>query len=285
VPNLYEYADEILKLPSLKSLNIISHGFSPKPLFKQVEKIYAACKAKGISFHISISLDGVEDIHNTVRGISYAFVKTTATIDEIIENQHKYCDSYDIGCTIVNQNIDHLIELDTYAKSKNYNIKYRLGIDNKRIESDKLREQYSVLYSPLRQSAKEFFHYQISQTKDLSNRFKYYAIYTWLNLKKPKRMLGCAWKDEGVTLDARGELYYCAVASDSIGSLRKNTGEKIFFDDKNINYRKSIIKNSCDGCIHDYSGQPYIRDVLKFLSDTIKDRLSMKIYELKVRFM
>lgn len=98
-------------------------------------------------------------------------------------------------------------------------------------------------------------------------------------------MLGCAWKDEGVTLDARGELYYCAVASDSIGSLRKNTGEKIFFDDKNINYRKSIIKNSCDGCIHDYSGQPYIRDVLKFLSDTIKDRLSMKIYELKVRFM
>jgi len=285
VPNLYEYADEILKLPSLKSLNIISHGFSPKPLFKQVEKIYAACKAKGISFHISISLDGVEDIHNTVRGISYAFVKTTATIDEIIENQHKYCDSYDIGCTIVNQNIDHLIELDTYAKSKNYNIKYRLGIDNKRIESDKLREQYSVLYSPLRQSAKEFFHYQISQTKDLSNRFKYYAIYTWLNSKNPKRMLGCTWKDEGVTLDVRGELYYCAVASDSIGSLRKNIGEKIFFDDKNINYRKSIIKNSCDGCIHDYSGQPYIRDVLKFLSDTIKDRLSMKIYELKVRFM
>jgi len=285
VPNLYEYADEILKLPSLKSLNIISHGFSPKPLFKNIEKIYKSCKEKGVDFHVAISLDGVGETHNIVRGIGHAFDKTTSTIDEIIKNQHKYCDSYDIGCTIVSQNIDYLMELNTYAKSKNYNIKYRLGIDNKRIESDKLRDQYSVIYSPLRQSAKEFFHYQMSQTKDLSNRFKYYSIFTWLNSERPQRMLGCSWKDEGMTLDARGELYYCAVASDSIGSLRKEKGEKIFFANQNIEYRKSIIKNSCDGCIHDYSGKPELKKIWKFLSDTIKNRYVMKIYELKVRFL
>ena len=285
VPNLYEYAEEILKLPSLKHLNIISHGFSPKPLFKNVEKIYASCKEKGIDFHISISLDGVAEIHNIVRGIQNVFEKTTSTIDEIIANQHKYCDSYDIGCTIVKQNIDYLIELDTYAKSKDYNIKYRLGIDNKRIESDKLRDQYSVIYSPLRQSAKEFFHYKISQTKNLENKFKYYSIFTWLNSAKPRRLLGCVWKDEGITLDARGELYYCAVASDSIGSLRKEKGEKIFFDDKNIDYRKSIITASCDGCIHDYSGKAELKDVWKFFTDTFKNRFAMKIYEIKVRYM
>ncbi len=285
VPNLHEYADEILKLPSLKSLNIISHGFSSKPLFKNIEKIYKSCKEKGVSFHVAISLDGVGDVHDPVRGKPKVFEKTTATIDEIIKNQYKYCDSYDIGCTIVKQNIDYLIELDTYAKSKNYNIKYRLGIDNKRIESDKLREQYSVIYSPLRQSAKEFFHYQISQTKDLANRFKYYSIFYWLNSKKPERLLGCSWKDEGITLDARGELYYCAVASDSIGSLRKGKGENIFFDDKNIKYRESIIKNSCDSCIHDYTGQAEVKNVWKFLSDTINNRFALKIYELKVRFM
>lgn len=285
VPNLYEYADEILKLPSLKSLNIISHGFSPTPLFKNLEKIYASCRAKGIHFHVAISLDGVGEIHNTVRGRPNVFEKTTSSIDEIIANQSKYCDSYDIGCTIVSQNIDYLIELDTYAKSKNYNIKYRLGIDNKRIESDKLRNQYSVIYSPLRQSAKEFFHYQMSQTKDLANRFKYYSIFTWLNTNRPQRLLGCSWKDEGITLDARGELYYCAVASESIGSLRKEKGEKIFFEDKNIEYRKSIIKNSCDGCIHDYSGQPEFKNVWKFLIDTIKDRFDMKLYQVKARFL
>ena len=119
----------------------------------------------------------------------------------------------------------------------------------------------------------------------IANRFKYYSIFYWLNSEKTERFLGCSWKDEGITLDARGELYYCAVASDSIGSLRKDKGENIFFDDKNIDYRKNIIKNSCDGCIHDYTGQAEFKNVWKFLKVTIKNKFAMKIYEMKVSFM
>lgn len=285
VPNLPEYIREVLSLPKLKSLNIISHGFSQKPLLKSLEEIYKMCCKKKINFHVLISLDGVGEIHNTVRGKTNVFEKTSSTIDEIMKNQHKYCDSLELGCTIVKQNINYLIELDTYAKMKNYNLKFRLGIENKRIESDKLKDQYSVIYSPLKQTAKEFFHYQMSQTKDFANRFKYYAIFSWLNSEKPKRILGCMWKEEGITLDARGELYYCAVASNRLGSLRKEKGEKIFFDDKNIEYRKSIIKNNCDGCIHDYTGKAEFKNVWKFLVDTLKDRFAMKLYEIKVRFM
>jgi MoaA/NifB/PqqE/SkfB family radical SAM enzyme len=285
IPNLYEYANEILKLPSLKSLNIISNGFSPKLLFNHLEKIYKACKKRGIHFHVSISLDGVGETHNVVRGIPNVFEKTISTIDEIIANQSKYCDSYDVGCTVVKQNVDYLVELDVYAKRKNYNIKYRLGIDNKRIESDRIREQYSVLYSSLSQSAKEFFHYQMNQAKDLESKFKYYSIFSWLNSGNPKRMLGCAWKDEGITLDSRGELYYCAVASESIGTLRKEKGEKIFLHEKNIEYRKSIIRNSCNRCIHDYSGRVELKNVWRFLGDILREVFAMKIYEIKVRLM
>ena len=285
VPNLPEYIKEVLTLPKLKSLNIISHGFSQKPLLKSLEEIYKMCKEKNIHFQVLISLDGVREIHNIVRGKTNVFEKTSSTIDEIMKNKSKYCDDLELGCTIVKQNIHNLVELDTYTKMKNYNIKFRLGIENKRIESDKLKDQYSVIYSPLKQSAKEFFHYQISQTKDFANKFKYYAIFSWLNSEKPKRILGCMWKEEGITLDARGELYYCAVASNSLGSLRKEKGEKIFFDDKNIEYRKSIINNSCDGCIHDYTGKAEFKNVWKFLVDTLKNRFAMKLYEIKVRFM
>ena len=284
IKNLDEYAAEILKLPSLKALNIISHGFNTKLILSKVEQIYKLCKAKQIKFHISISLDGVGDIHNQVRG-KEVFHKTTATIDEIKKNQHKYCDSFNMGCTVINKNVDNLVELNTYANRKDYDIKYRLGIENKRIESDQLTDQYSVLYSPLKQSAKEFFHLQMVQASDIMNKFKYYGIFHWLNNEKPKRMLGCAWKDEGVTLDSRGELYYCAVASDSIGTLREKKGTDIFFDDKNIEYRKSIIDNSCDGCIHDYVGKSEMKDSLKFLFDTIRNRYAMKVYKFKIKFV
>lgn len=283
--NLHEYANEILKLPSLKSLNVISNGFNTRLLLENLEKIYASCKARGIHFHVSISLDGVGEVHNMVRGRLNVFEKVISTIDEIVVNQLKYCDSYDVACTIVKQNVFYLMELDTYTKRKNYNIRYRLGIENKRIESDKLRDQYSVIYSSLKQSAKEFFYCKMIDEKDLVNKFRYYAIFAWLDARIPTRMLGCAWKDEGITLDSRGELYYCAVASKSIGSLRKESGEKVFFDNINIEYRKNIIKNSCDNCIHDYSGRLEFKNVWKFLNYMFKEAFAMKFYQIKARFL
>lgn len=282
VKNLPEYAKEILSLPHIKSLNIISNGFNQNILLKALEEIYNECHSKGVKFHVSISLDGVGMIHNTVRGTPNAFEKTISTIDEIIKNKHKYCDSYDIGCTIVNQNIEYLIELDTYAKIKNYNIKYRLGIDNKRLNNDTLRYQYSVISNSSKQSAKEFFHYLTLHERNIESRYKYYSIFNWLNRNQPRRLLGCIWKDEGITMDSRGELYYCAVASKSIGSLRKEHGENIFFSDKNISYRKKIIKDCCDQCIHDYSGKPQLEDLLSFFKEMIIQRYSMKLYMIKL---
>jgi len=287
IPNLTDYALEILKLPSIKYLNIISNGFRKDTLLNSVRDIYKACQSRGVTFHLAISLDGVEHIHDKVRGVRNAFKKTTSTIDEIIARQELYCDSYDLGCTVINQNIDHLIALDTFAKEKEYNIKYRLGIKNVRIESDKLVDQFSVLYNSDRQSAMEFFHYKYSEVKltDLANKFKYFAIYYWLASPVPKRLLGCAWRDEGVTLDARGELYYCAVKSKRIGGLRESNGEEVFFKTDNINYRKSLVNESCDECIHDYNGELTIKDLMVFYKTLFLDRTAMKIYKFKLGFM
>ena len=294
--NLDKFAEKILSLPSIKSLGIISHGFNTNRALRTLPKIYLACKKKGVSFHISISLDGYKKIHDEVRQIPNGFSKTMSTINSICSNPSKYCDSFDIGCTVVNQNVYHLVELEAFVKSKGYNIKYRLGIENKRIESEKIIEQYSVLYSrshqkfkknynPLKQSAKEFFHYLMTQNNDLSEKFKYFSIFFSLDTLKPRRLLGCSWKDEGVTLDSRGELYYCAVASEKLGSLRNQKGEDIFFNKKNIKYRKSIIKNNCDTCIHDYAGKVEAINALSFMKRMFFERFSMKIYEYKVKLM
>lgn len=286
ISNLHEYAEEILKLPSLKSLNIISNGFNHRSLFRNIEIIYQKCKRKNISFHVAISLDGFGITHDVVRGVPGAFDRTILAIDELIKNQKKYCDSYDIGCTVTKQNVNQLMELVAYAKSKNYNMKYRLGIANKRIESDKLFDNYSVLYSPLEQGAKEFFHYQFSQSKNFYDMFKYHAIFYWLNNSmKRKRLLGCMWKEDGVTIDARGDVYYCAVASKKIGSLRSDSGENIFFSPKNIKYRTNIINHECNQCIHDYSGSPEMKNFFEFFVRVIRDRFAMKLYEIKVRFI
>ena len=285
VKNLEKYACEILNLPSLKHLNIISHGFNQELLLSNLIKIYKMCKEKNIPFHVSISLDGIGEIHNRVRGKKNIFNKTISTIDEIKQNQHLYCDSFDIGCTLVKQNIDYLIEIDVFAKIKNYNLKYRLGINNRRIESHKINKNYSVLDDPFNQNAKEFFHYKMLNSQTLNEKFKYFSILYWLNNTVKKRLLGCLWQEEGVTLDARGDLYYCAVASHSLGNLKDQKGEDIFFDKENINYRYNLIKDECDKCIHDYAGTPQTKNLLLFLKEMIKERFAMKIYKIKAKFL
>ena len=294
IKNLHLFAEQICKLPSLTSLNIISHGFNDKKLTNALMKIYEICKSHEKKFHISISLDGTEHIHNKVRGKD-VFHKTFSTIMEIKNNQYKYCDSFDLGCTIIKQNVDYLIELDSFLKINNLDniIRYRLGIDNKRIESDKIKDQYSVIYSTtdmgysaVRQSAKEFILGRMNLSKTIQEKYKYFSLFYWLNSTQPKRLLGCNWQEEGATLDARGKLYYCAVNSEEIGDLRNGKkGEDIFFSDKNLKHREDIIKNKCDTCIHDYTGINHISSMFIFIKFLINKRYAMKIYRFKGLFL
>lgn len=279
VANLPAYARRILSLPKLKSLNIISHGFHTPRLVRMLEEINKDCREAGVAFHVSISVDGIGEIHNTVRGVPEVFDKTLQSINEIHKNKDKYCSSFDIGCTVVEQNVDHLVELDEFATTHGWKVKYRLGIANERIKSTTLMDQFSVLHSPVRQSAIEFFHSRISHSA-ADEWFKYFSIYYWLTSIKPKRLMGCIWKENGVTLDSRGELYYCAVASKSLGSLRDATGEGIFLSEENRAYRSELLEKHCDNCIHDYHGQPLLRDSLFAVWQDLWRRNAMHCFRL-----
>lgn len=272
--NIEKYVEKILNLPNLKSLNIITNGFLTNIILSKSKIIYEMCKKRGINFHLSISLDGIGEIHNLIRGVPGVFDKVINTINEINKNRHFYCDSFDIGCTISKQNVEYLTQLETYANMKDYNIKYRLAIPNKRIDSISKLKNFSVFENFRdKQAAKEFFYKQFFKSKRLIDKYKYWSIYMFLSEKNPKRYLGCAWKENGITLDSKGNIYYCAVESKSLGNIRKNqNGKELFFSKSNLEYRNYIIRNKCSSCIHDYSGKIELKNIFKFLLFLIKEK-------------
>lgn len=182
LPNLDKYAEEILKLPKLQSLNIISHGFGTKILLEHLKNIYKLCQNKNIEFHVSISLDGVEEIHDKVRGKANVFSKTLKTITEIKDNLALYCDSYDVGCTVIEQNAQYLVELDTFARLNKININYRLGIENKRIINSDLLNDFFIKDNNI-QAVKEFFYTQFLIAKSISDKFTYFSIFYFIDRK------------------------------------------------------------------------------------------------------
>ena len=273
IKNLIEYVKIILKMPRLKSLNIISNGFLTDRILNLCQDIYSLCKERDIKFHIAISLDGVGKIHDLVRGTPGIFVKVNATITELKKNREQYCDTFNVSCTVIKQNINNLIELEQYVELQGLDIGYRLGVDIKRIYSDEIIENFSVIGTEDQQTAIEFFYRQFRKSKDINQKFKYYSIFYWLS-KKKKRLLGCDWKQDGITLDGRGNVYYCAVASERLGNIIQNSGTEIFFSKKNIKYRELLCKN-CNSCIHDYGGKIEIMNAFLFIKELISIRMSM----------
>ena len=145
VNNVDRYAQVLCRLPKLRNLSIISHGFNTERALRSIAQIKKICEQAEVKFHVSISLDGVGEVHNKVRNVPDVFQKTMATILSIKRDKSLYCDTFDVACTVVKSNIHELAELEDFAELHDLPIKYRLGISNKRIGSDRLVDQFSVI--------------------------------------------------------------------------------------------------------------------------------------------
>jgi sulfatase maturation enzyme AslB (radical SAM superfamily) len=215
-PSLFKELPElvkiILELPRLKSINIISNGFLSENFLYNCEEINNNCKENKIRFHISISLDGVEAIHDKIRGVKGAYERTIKTIQILQKNKNRYCDTYDIGCTITKYNIFYLNELLALSELKHLPIFFRLAVANLRIDSQNSYRDYGVLTeNRYKMTAQEFFFGMFLRAHNLSEKFKYFAIYHYLYNNGLDRLSQCTWQNRDITLDDSGNLYYCAV--------------------------------------------------------------------------
>lgn len=278
--NLIPFIEVLVKKNSIKSINLISNGFLTELIIEKLREIYSICKNNNKKLHISFSLDGVGKVHDIVRGVPHAFEKTMATVISVRDNLNKYCDSYDVGCTVVKQNVDYLMELYAFAKKEKLPIKYRLGIDNERLYNLTKHDEYSVFSDDVtRQTATEFFYFMFEQAENIYDKYKFWSIFTYLTGEEHRR-LGCDWQnDDGITMDGEGTIYYCAVHSPAIGNLKNNDGKNIFFAKKNRLMRSEICRCKCDKCIHDYWGKLKLRNVLKFYKYMLGKRLWVKQYK------
>ena len=69
--DLVECIDAITRtLPKQKSLSITSHGYHHNRWSRFLPKIVEITKNRDIDFILNLSLDGIGDIHNKVRGIN-----------------------------------------------------------------------------------------------------------------------------------------------------------------------------------------------------------------------
>ena len=240
------------KLPKLKGVNVITNGICNEHILGLVKKIHSYFQAKGIRFHVYVSIDGIGSVHDCNRGVEGNFDSAVALIDSLKKENI----SVSIGCTLTKINLYAADDVLRFAEEKNMSARVRLGVDIARLFND-------GFFASQRYDENEIFHLtQFFQSRhELTGDISYYSLFRQLAYKSP-RLAGCSWRHAGVTLDGHGNLSYCSVASPILGNCLVDSAAELYA--KNIKKRKAILKNHCQFCMHDLQGPLRFKDWLTY---------------------
>lgn len=249
------------ELPRLRTISLITNAYNSDEVIARISEVGAVVEKCGGMLDVMVSLDGVGEVHDRVRGKPGNFERAAKVIDYL--QSSPMVSNLRIGCTIIKENVYGLADLLEYCLSKGIYIKYRLGIPHKRLYTENLIDPY-VLTDQERYHIVEFLeglivHYETGEHQ----KFFYRSLVDQLIHGAPRKA-GCDWQHRGVTITSKGELLYCAVQSKALGKIHEMDSEQAYFGNKD--HLQDIIRTKCASCNHDYVGIPHKRQYFKQLA-------------------
>jgi MoaA/NifB/PqqE/SkfB family radical SAM enzyme len=232
----------ISRCKKLKNIGFSTNGLIPELSFRQSEAIADLCKNKNIDFGVTVSLDGLGEIHDKVRGVEGAFKKASRTLESLIElKKHKKL-GVGTNCVISKYNAEGLPALYSWVKDHEISNDFAIA----RVQSRFSNEKYDIFLTKSQiPGVKKFIDF-LEKKNPFS--FHYYTLNRVL--AKKKRQLTCPLAIEGVRIDPNGDMYYC-FNSNPIGNVFQRDASSIYYDPKNIKYRRFLERKICPECTQD----------------------------------
>lgn len=246
------FIKSLMTRKNLISITLSTHAFHTDTLVKLVSEVLKS-KNNKVRFRLAISLDGIDEVHDVVRGIHGAFEKTWRSILLLKENKNI---DIELGCTISKYNIDDLYNLYNECKKNNLNIRFRISTIINRLNNESVEHEMQ-LSNFQKYKLIEFFK-KISRDKyfPLERRMFYESASNSL-IENTERSQICRTKFEGAFIDENGGIHHCAVYD----SKFENLNDKKLI----LKSRKKMQNTGCKGCLHDYRTVMKISEILKFL--------------------
>ncbi|NJP06323.1 MAG: radical SAM protein [Chloroflexaceae bacterium] len=283
-PTLRKDLDQIVTalfthLPRLQTVSLITNALKSAMTIQRIREMGEVIRAHGGKFDVMVSLDGYGAVHDRVRGRPGNFDNAVRVIDmiqssDLITNRR-------LGCTVIKENIYGLHDLLDFAIQQDIYLKYRIGIPHQRLYSQDTTEPFAL-------TLQERYHFAVFLENLIrfyepseNQRLFYRSLIGQIMYGRP-RTAGCDWQHRGATLTSRGELLYCAVQSQTLGSALNDDPERLYWG--NEPHLHDIVKNHCDTCLHDYVGihPRSMRQLPSIYADMWKKRL---IHRMKRQFL
>ena len=237
------------RLPRLRKLGINTTGLTPHRAIPMLTRLVEFLAARGVLVSIRVSLDGVGDIHDQVRHVKNGFDKALKTV-EALQALAERTPSFQFGlaATIFATNLEDAENLLAWARARRLDIVFNMlrftdnMLNNKELESTigfgDREEQYM----------RKFFLDRVREESVLSGQAFMYLHYADMIANGYHRTMPCPFQSQGLLLNPNGDLFYCE-NSKSIGNVRDDEAEKLYFETTNLAHREELKEKVCATCL------------------------------------
>lgn len=264
-------------LTRLKSLSITSHGFHVARWKRLMPELSQMCKARGVAFVLNLSLDGIGEIHDAVRGIPGGYQRVLATY----ECAREYGVKATFQTTVSRPNVFGIGRVLHVAEKMGVEVDFRTATDIARLKNLASMRQVNLL-----QSERSFFADFLTSasvakaTPSPARRLFYHSLAGQLTRGAP-RHAPCFYQREGILLDPHGNLFHCSISEETLGNALHASASQLYFSETSEARRVNLQNAICPACLHDQSGAwTPIQLILETLSRSRAGRLFLKITEM-----
>lgn len=216
------------------SLDLSTNGILPDRALKVVN----AALEEGIKLNVGVSLDGLGEKHDKIRGVPGNFAKVKYLLDELIKLRKKFPELLSIvaGLTLSPLTIDGWEEVKEYLKEKDIELMVQWYNQSSFYENDSM-ENHDLENKTLKAVA--------AQPNSIIRE-------KWLRLLAGKPIkFNCFAAKTFFAMKCDGEIVPCLSFWDSeLGNIRKNSPTEIWHARNSQEIRKKI--SDCPGCLNSW---------------------------------
>jgi len=245
--DLIELADISLSCcPSMKRLSLVTNGILTERLKSTVPRLADLAQSRGVLLDVSVSVHGLGSVLNEIYGVEDASVRIRETLDflKTLRDQNRL--SISMNAVLLKSNLHQARELFKWASEMDLDVRFVIGEQRERFRNEECGNHF--LGPEDRGELIEFLN-EMKNSFSLRNpsSLRYRELVAMFRDGKT-RSLPCAYEMGGVLIGYDGSLYYCS-HSRPIGNCLEKSASEIFYDPKNLKYRREALrKKECRQC-------------------------------------
>lgn len=204
-PNIFEILE--VALANNREVLLNSNGFNHSRTFEVVEH---AGRLGGNRFIILLSIDGMEETHDSIRGVRGSFSNVMKALEQVYALSKVFHFSIWVNSMLFDWNIDSVIELHKYLRENFKGVRHSFSIP-----------VYSKPYYDNKD--KDLKPPSIEKVKKLMKYIVTPPLLAYIDAVNGSRCFPCGFGATSAFIDVDGDVYTCPYAFDTpIGNLKES---------------------------------------------------------------